>query len=95
MMNNELLDSAAFSALLEKVMKNKELTYIEAILEVCHQKGLDQESVPSLLTPKLKKLVQAEAIALHMMKPKKRRKRRGQDNDSGCIGEVDRDQSAS
>ena len=70
---NELLDANTFGVLIELTMKDCRCTYIEAMLLICEQRGLDVETVPDLLTPKLKKHVQGEAFELNMLKRKRPR----------------------
>ncbi len=64
-----------FSQEIEKAVKDRELTYIEAICEFCKQSGLEVESVPRLLTPQIKAKIESEAIDLNMFKKKKRGKK--------------------
>lgn len=68
---NELLDANTFGVLMDKTMKDSRCTYIEAMLLICEQRGLDVETVPELLTPKLKKRIQLEARNLNLMKKKR------------------------
>ena len=67
---SELLDANSFSVLMDKTMKEARCTYIEAMLLICERRGLDVETIPELLTPKLKKRVQVEARNLNLMKKK-------------------------
>jgi hypothetical protein len=55
---------------MDKTMKEARCTYIEAMLLICERRGLDVETIPELLTPKLKKRVQVEARNLNLMKKK-------------------------
>lgn len=68
---SELLDANTFGVLMDKTMKDSRCTYIEAMLLICEQRGLDVETVPELLTPKLKKRIQLEARNLNLMKKKR------------------------
>jgi hypothetical protein len=67
---SELLDANSFGVLMEKTMKEARCTYIEAVLLICEQRGLDVETVPELLSPKLKKRLRNEASNLNLMKKK-------------------------
>lgn len=69
----ELLDSNTFLELVDETRLSKDISYIDAVLEVCTKRGLDVESVPDLLTPKLKKKIQVEAQELHMVKKRKKK----------------------
>lgn len=72
-MEKKLLDANSFSVLLETTMKKKGLSHIDAIIQICEAKNLDIEAVPDLLTPKLRKRIQNEALDLNMMKRKRRK----------------------
>ena len=70
MTEQTLLDSASFADLVETTMRTKNLSHIDAILEICRVRNLDVESVPELLTPKLRKRISDEATAANMLKRK-------------------------
>ena len=57
----------------ERVSKDN-MTYVDAIVDICAKKGIELESVPKLLTPKIRKIIQNEAITLNMLKPKSGKK---------------------
>lgn len=68
---NELLNANTFGVLIESTMQEKNCSYIEAMLLICEHRGLDVETIPELLTPKLKKQIQGEASILNMLKKKR------------------------
>jgi len=67
-MTNQFLDSSAFVDLIETTARNKNISYIDAILDVCKSRNIEFESVPELLTPKLRKMIQNEATNINMLK---------------------------
>ncbi|NBR26585.1 MAG: hypothetical protein EBU08_22975 [Micrococcales bacterium] len=69
--DNTLLDAPTFGALVDNMMKTKNLSHIDAILEICRVRELDVEAIPDLLTPKLKKRISDEATSINMMRKKK------------------------
>ena len=69
----EFMNANTFAHLLDKTMKEKQLSHIDAIVEVCKIENIDIESVPELLTPRLKKLIQNEAISINMIRKKGRK----------------------
>jgi hypothetical protein len=69
--HHPLLDQASFGALVDITMKTKNLSHIDAILEICKNRNLDVESVPELLSPKLRKRISDEATSMNMMRKKK------------------------
>lgn len=70
----DFIDSATFISLMENIMREKSISHIEAILEICRVKNMEPESVPELLTPKIRKLIQNEAASMNMMKKKTTRR---------------------
>lgn len=69
----DFIDSSTFITLMDNVMKEKKLSHIDAIVEICREKNMEVESVAELLNPKIRKLIQNEASSLNMMKKKVRR----------------------
>lgn len=73
MTQQTLLDSAAFADLVETMMRKKNVSHIEAILEICKERNLDVESIPELLTPKLRKRIADEATSVNMLKRRRQK----------------------
>lgn len=69
----EFMNATTFAHLLDKTMKEKQLSHIDAIVEVCKIENIDIESVPELLTPRLRKLIQNEAISINMIRKRGRK----------------------
>lgn len=69
----ELMTQAKFGDLIESITKEKRISYMEAALLICEKRGLDVETIPELLNPKLKKKIQNEALDLNMLKRKKKK----------------------
>ena len=69
----ELFTAEKFSDLVSEIMIQKNISMIDAIVDICETRGLDLEVVPELLTPKLKKTIQGEAKKLYMLKKRKRK----------------------
>jgi len=70
----ELLTQEIFNDLVQEAMAEKNISAIDAIIDICQKKELDLECVPDLLDAKLKKVIASEAHKLHMLKKKKKRK---------------------
>lgn len=68
----KFLTANIFSDMLITVMRDKNISHIEAILELCKEKNIEIESIPELLTPQIKKLIKNEAITLNFIKSKSR-----------------------
>ena len=50
------------------------MTYVDAILDICEKKNIEIESIPKLLNAKTRKIIQAEATNMNMLKKKAGRK---------------------
>jgi predicted Fe-S protein YdhL (DUF1289 family) len=72
-MNNiqSIVTSNSFCSLVERNVTEKSMTYIESITAVCDERGIDYENVSKLLTPTMKKILQAEAMRLNLIRSKK------------------------
>jgi hypothetical protein len=57
-----------FSALIEDMVKEKRMSYLDAILLHCEQTGFEVEMAATLLTPPLKSKINDEAQAGNMIK---------------------------
>lgn len=57
-----------FSALIEKIVTEKRISYMDAIVFHCENSGFEIEMAASLLTPPLKSKISDEAQALNMIK---------------------------
>lgn len=73
-MQNDLLTPQLFTVLLESTMREKKLSHIDAILEICKNRALDVESVPSLLDAKIRKRIFNEGVSLSLLKSPRGRK---------------------
>lgn len=63
-----IMSSNTFIALVEQRITEKGMGYLEAITDVCEKTGLEFENVSKLMTPSMRKLLQAEAMSLNMLK---------------------------
>jgi hypothetical protein len=63
-----IMTSETFARMVEDRVFNKNMTYIDACLDVCTASGLEPESVPRLIGPKIKKLIQSEALGSNLIK---------------------------
>jgi hypothetical protein len=70
----DFIDKTSFSNLVEATTREKHITHFEAILDICKTKNIEVESIPELLTTKLRKMIQNEAINLNLLKKSKTRR---------------------
>jgi len=67
----KLLTRKQFSELVVKRKREKEITIIEAVLDVCEERNIDPSDVKSLIDSTLKGMIEEEALALNMIKGSK------------------------
>ena len=63
-----IMTSETFARMVEDRVFNKGMTYIDACLDVCTTSGLEPESVPRLINPRIKKLIHSEALGSNLIK---------------------------
>ena len=61
------MNSKEFSFEIEKVVKEKKLTYMDAVLHYCEEHDIDTGTVSSLISKSLKEKIQVEAIDLRLL----------------------------
>jgi len=69
-MNNmefEIITPTKFSLLIEQMVIDKKITYIDACLEYCKEKEIEPNSVGRLVNKSLKQKIQMEAEELHFL----------------------------
>ena len=64
-----ILTKKRFAEAIEKVVLEKGLNYIDAIIFYCEKEHLDPESVKNLITPPLREKIEVDAISYNMLKP--------------------------
>ena len=62
------MNSKEFSLKIENIVKEKRITYMDAVVWYCEQNGLDTSQVSSLISKSLKEKIQVEAVNLNMLK---------------------------
>ena len=63
-----MMSSNTFVSMVELRISDQGMSYLEAITDVCEKTGLEFENVSKLMTPSMRKLLQAEATSLNLMK---------------------------
>lgn len=69
----KILNSKEFEAEIRSIMSAKALSIIDAIVHFCEQRNIEVETAASLVSPRLKNEIEAEAIASRMIISKKAR----------------------
>jgi len=68
MLEDVILNKKKFAKMVEDVVHEKRIGYIDAVLHICQQREIDPLDVGNLITPQIKDKIQAEAVATNMMK---------------------------
>lgn len=63
-----------FSAAVENLVANNNMSYIDAASYVVEKRGLDYRNMKKLLSDSLKQKIEEEASTLHLIRTKKRNK---------------------
>ena len=66
-MELNFLTPTKFSTIIEEMVQEKRLTYIDACLEYCSEKNIEPESLGRLVNKSLKQKIQVEAESLHFL----------------------------
>ena len=62
------MNSKQFSLTIEGIVKEKRITYMDAVVWYCDDNGLDTSQISSLISKSLKEKIQVEASRLNMLK---------------------------
>ena len=66
-MELDVITPTKFSLLIEQMVLDKKITYIDACLEYCKEKEIEPNSVGRLVNKSLKQKIQMEAESLHFL----------------------------
>jgi hypothetical protein len=61
------MNSKEFSIEIEKMVKEKRISYMDAVLHYCETNDIDPGTVSSLISKSLKEKIQVEAIDLRLL----------------------------
>jgi len=64
-------NSEAFAKHIERLVHEKKLTYIEAVLHFCETRRLEPESVAPYLSTKMKTAMAKEAVDRHLLRARR------------------------
>ena len=68
------MTSAKFSVEIEKIVKDSNLNYIEAIVQFCEDKKIEMDGISKLISKPLKEKIKYEAQELNFLKRSSRAK---------------------
>jgi hypothetical protein len=73
-MNLNILTSKEFEAEIKELIKKKTpISMLDAVLLYCEQKNLEVETIASLVTPKMKSIIESDAIKERLFSKQKAR----------------------
>jgi hypothetical protein len=61
------MNSKEFSLVIEKVVKEKKVSYMDAVIWYCEQNDIDTGTVGSLVSKSLKEKIEVEAVDLRLL----------------------------
>jgi hypothetical protein len=64
----QILTKKRFSKLVETKVEEKNMSYMDAVIDVCTDRELDPGEINNLIGPILKDKIEAEAVSLRLMK---------------------------
>jgi hypothetical protein len=59
-----------FSLYIDEMVANLNTTYMDAVINYCHEKDIEIDSIGSLINQKLREKIQMEAEQANMIKPR-------------------------
>ena len=67
-LSEKFMNSAKFSAEIEKLVKNEKINYIDAIVLFCEENNIEIDSITKLVSKPLKEKLKCDAQQLNFMK---------------------------
>jgi hypothetical protein len=65
------MNSKEFSLMIEGIVKEKRVTYMDAVVDYCEKNDIDLTTVNPMINKSLKEKIKNEAVNLKMLKEKK------------------------
>jgi len=64
---NNFLSKKKFTKMIETVVKNKGLSYMDAVLYLCEENNMEIEDIKKFISLNIKERLEAEAMNLHFL----------------------------
>lgn len=68
MIEDSILTKRKFAKLVEATVKNKGISHIDAVLEICESKGIDPGDISTLISRPLREKIASEAVSANMIR---------------------------
>lgn len=72
-MGLKLYTQSTFSKEIEKIVREQKITYFEAVCDYISENNIEPETVPKLLTARIKEIIEVEATDLNLIHRGKKR----------------------
>lgn len=66
-MLNTILTKAVLTDRVEALVKSEKMSYIEAVIHICQESGIDPADIGKLITPSIKSKIEAEGMASNLL----------------------------
>lgn len=66
-MTLKLHTQTTFSREIERLVREKKISYFDAVCDYCKEYNIEPETVPKLLTPQIKSYIELEATDLNLI----------------------------
>lgn len=63
----DFLNKAKFTQMVEDNVRGKQLSYMEAVINVCEDNDLEIEEIKKFISPVVKEKIEAEAMSLNFL----------------------------
>jgi len=67
MNDNKFLTKAEFSKLVEKNVRDKKMTYMDAVIMVCDEHGIDPQDVRKFVSAPIQGKIEGEAMRMNLI----------------------------
>jgi|TARA_R110000796_G_scaffold62447_3_gene144044 hypothetical protein len=65
--NKQFLTKSAFAKMIEAAVTKNRMTYMDAVIDLCDQNGVELEEVRKFISPVIKSKIEAEAMRLNYL----------------------------
>lgn len=66
-MLNNIMTKAVLTDRVEALVKSEKMTYIEAVIHICNEVGIDPADIGKLIAPSIKSKIEAEGMASNLL----------------------------
>lgn len=67
MIDTQFMNRSTFTKLVETAVLKKKLSYIDAVIHICDEQGIDPQDSKKFVSPVIKDKLEAEAMSLNLL----------------------------